>query len=132
MAEKDKNWFARHKVLSVILAVIIIGGIAGAAGSSNNTNTTPASSATSEQADAPKPQEEPKWDVEKVYAKIKDGMTKAKVEKAVGKTSDNCSESSSEYIGKTEICSYGSLGDNGSITVTFQNGKVSSKAKTKF
>ncbi len=132
MAEKDKNWFARHKVLSVMIAVIVIAGIAGAAGSNSNTNTPTENSAISEQAEAPKPQEEPTWDVEKVYGKIKDGMTKAKVEKAVGKTSDNCSESSSEYIGKTEICSYGGLGDNGSITVTFQNDKVSSKAKTKF
>ncbi len=130
MTEKDKNWFARHKILSIVLAVVILGSIAGAA-SSNSSPTTPPVNTPTEQA-APKPKEEPKWDVEKVYTNIKDGMTKVEVEKALSKRSDNCSESSSEYIGKTEICTYGSLGDNGSITVTFQNDKVSSKAKTKF
>lgn len=35
MSANKQNWFARHKVLSVILALILVGIIAGAASSSN-------------------------------------------------------------------------------------------------
>ena len=38
MSAKGKNWFARHKVLSVIMALILVGIIAGAAGGGNKTN----------------------------------------------------------------------------------------------
>lgn len=39
MTDNKKSWFARHKVLTVILALVIIGGIAGAAGGGNKTTT---------------------------------------------------------------------------------------------
>lgn len=52
MAEKSKNWFARHKVLTVILAIVVIGAIAGAAGggsqSSNEGGSNSNQSAKSE------------------------------------------------------------------------------------
>lgn len=32
---KNKNWFARHKILTVLLALVVLGGIAGASGSGN-------------------------------------------------------------------------------------------------
>lgn len=129
-----KAWYKKWWVWVIIVIVLIgIGGAAGGNTGNNTTNTdTETSNSDSKQTDAPSEPKEEKWDVEKVYAKIKDGMTKKQVEKAVGKESDNCSESSSEYVGKTELCTYGSLGDNGSITVTFQNDKVSSKSKMKF
>jgi septal ring-binding cell division protein DamX len=41
MTEKKKSWFARHKILTVILAFIVIGVIASAAGGgSKSTNST--------------------------------------------------------------------------------------------
>lgn len=51
--KSDKNWFARHKVLTVIGIMVIIGIIAGAAGGGDSepktTNTTDNSSSSSEQ-----------------------------------------------------------------------------------
>ena len=38
MTENKKSWFVRHKVLSVVIALVIIGAIAGAA-NSNKSNT---------------------------------------------------------------------------------------------
>lgn len=57
MADKEnkKNWFARHKVLTVILAIIVIGVIASAAGGgskSGNTKTTDSTSKTTDKAAA--------------------------------------------------------------------------------
>jgi hypothetical protein len=42
MANKDgkKSWFARHKVMTVILALIVIGVIASAAGGGSKSNTS--------------------------------------------------------------------------------------------
>lgn len=51
MAGNDKNWFARHKVLTVILAVVVIGGIAGAMGGSKNDTVTNTGSNNSTQTD---------------------------------------------------------------------------------
>ena len=55
MAENKKNWFARHKILSVIIALVVIGGIAGAAsGGKSNTETVKSSNSdtsTSKSAD---------------------------------------------------------------------------------
>lgn len=61
MADKSKNWFARHKVLTVILALVVLGSIAGAAsggksnidtskGSNSDTSTGKAADATSNPA----------------------------------------------------------------------------------
>ena len=53
MAKKDGNWFARHKILSVIIAVVIIGGIAGAAsGGKSNTDTVPNSNSDKTSTDS--------------------------------------------------------------------------------
>lgn len=51
MTDKKKNWFARHKVLTVILAFVVIGVIASAASGGNgasNNPTTGSRSASSE------------------------------------------------------------------------------------
>lgn len=127
--KQSKAWYKRWWVwLILIFALIGIGNILGSH-TNNGDTTTNLQAPKSEQPSLPK---EEKWDIEVIYPQIKDGMEKSDTEKILGKKSDNCSESSSEYIGKIEVCSYGNLGDNGSITVTYQNNKVSSKAKTKF
>lgn len=69
------------------------------------------------------------WDATSAYAKITTGMSKTEVEAATGKTSDNCVSTESSY-GKTETCSYGnSFTDGASISVTYSDGKVSTKSK---
>jgi hypothetical protein len=40
--EGKKNWFARHKILTVILAVVVLGGIIGASGKESNPDTSTA------------------------------------------------------------------------------------------
>lgn len=66
MAEKKQgNWFARHKVLSVILGLFVLGAIASAAGGGTDTNTstnsTPTNSETTQTAESkPAAKEEPK------------------------------------------------------------------------
>lgn len=76
---KKKSWFARHKVMSVIgavVAVIIIGGIAGGGGGGDDTASDTAKTAPEKQTDAKpaeaeadagadkeKPAEEPKKDL---------------------------------------------------------------------
>lgn len=52
--EKDGNWFKRHKILTVILAIVVIGVIASAAGGggknkTNSTSNTKDTAATSNQ-----------------------------------------------------------------------------------
>lgn len=36
MKEQKKNWFVRHKILTVIIAIVLVGIIAGAAGGGNS------------------------------------------------------------------------------------------------
>ena len=128
-----KPWYKKWWVWLIIIVVLIgIGGAAGKEGA-ESPSTSPATN-TPQSTEAPA-KEEPKaekWDVEANYAKINNGMTKADVETAIAKESDNCSESATEYIGKTEMCTYGSFGDNGMITVHYTNDVVSSKSKNKF
>lgn len=51
MAEKDKNWFARHKILTVILVVVVIGGIAGAMGGNKSDTATNTGTNSNSQTD---------------------------------------------------------------------------------
>ena len=47
MSTDNKNWFARHKVLTVILVLVTLGAIGGAAGNDNKSdNSTPIPSNT--------------------------------------------------------------------------------------
>lgn len=122
---KQKNWFARHKIWTVVIVLFVLALLGSAVNQGKNTDTTtPAASSNTT------PQAEAKWDVEAVYAKINNGMTKAQVEEVTGKKSESCTESQSEYIGKSEICSYGNAFiDKATITVTYSQDVVSSKSK---
>jgi|APMI01.1.fsa_nt_gi hypothetical protein len=69
------------------------------------------------------------WDAAAAYGKVTTGMSKAQVETATGKSSENCVATESSY-GKTETCNYGnSFTDGASISVTYTDDKVSSKSK---
>ncbi|AHB42298.1 hypothetical protein RAAC3_TM7C00001G0441 [Candidatus Saccharibacteria bacterium RAAC3_TM7_1] len=128
-----KAWYKRVWVWIGI--IVLIGIIAGAAGGSEDSTTnTKEESAPTTQSDAPAETEEPaKFDLEAAYAKLETGMTKAQVEEATGKESDNCTESDMGELGKSESCSYGNpFIDKGSIMVIYSNGELSSKTKSTY
>jgi len=126
-----KAWYKKWWVWVIIVFILIgIGG--GANGNRTNTTSGKSNASTTEKPTAETKTKEEKWDVEVAYAKITAGMTKAEVETATGKTSDSCSETSAQYVGTIESCNYGGVGDNGMIMVQYQNGKLSTKSKTKF
>lgn len=71
MAEdKKKNWFARHKILSVILGLIVIGIIANVAGGGTKQSNTSSNNGTpsSKPSDASKPAE-----LAKIGTAVRDG-----------------------------------------------------------
>jgi hypothetical protein len=122
-----KAWYKR---VWVWIGIIVLVGIIGAAASPKD-STTPA--ATTPTTEAPKEETPAKWDVEAVYAKINNGMSKSEVEAATGKPSDSCTESTNDYTGKTEFCSYGNAFiDKATITVTYSQDAVSGKTKSKY
>lgn len=127
-APKKKNWFERHKVLSVIIAIIAFFSIIGTASNHGGTSTTSTTPTPTPAAAAPAPVQP--WDYQAAYDKIQTGMTKAQVEAVTGKSSDSCTESQSNYTGKMEWCSYGNVfTDKGTVSVTYINDKVSDKTK---
>lgn len=131
MDKNKKSWYKKWWVWVIIIFVLIgIGG--GVGGNRGTTSMTNSQSLTTEKSTVETKPAEEKWDVEAAYAKLTDGMTKAEVETALGKTSDNCSETSAQYVGTIETCNYGGVGDNGMIMVQYQNGKMSTKSKSKF
>jgi hypothetical protein len=132
-SNQKKRWYKRWWVWVIIVFILIGIGGAGANNSpKSKSNTETTNSTTTQQS---KPEEKPaeKWDLETVYGKIQNGMTKAQVEEVTGKKSDNCTESQTEYLGKSESCSYGNAFiDKGSIMVIYSQDKVSSKTKSSY
>ncbi|MEK7536054.1 MAG: DUF4352 domain-containing protein, partial [Patescibacteria group bacterium] len=96
MADKNKNWFARHKVLTVILALIVLGVIGSAAGGGNKaTNSTTSSSSSSNTAKSDnKPQ------MAKIGGAARDGKF--------------------EFVVSSVQCGVASVGDNPYLTKTAQ------------
>ncbi len=72
------------------------------------------------------------WDFKGIYAQLTDGMSKTDAEALLDKPGEGCSESTSQYTGKIETCTYGGYEDGGSITVTYTNDKVSGKTKYEY
>jgi len=126
-----KAWYKKWWIWVIIIIVLIAIG-SGATGNNGIPQSTQDKNIKTEQPAAEPEPTKAKWDVDTEYSKINDGMTKAEVESAIGKTSDNCSETSAEYIGKIESCNYGGVGDNGMIMVQYQNDKLTTKTKSKF
>ncbi len=127
------NWFKKHKILSVILALIVIGVVASAAGGGGSKPSTNSSQSDSSAKPAEATPAKTKIALEDFYAKVENGQTKAEVLAfAEGREPTSCSESQSEYIGKTELCSYGGFSDAGIVTITYTNEKVAGKSKTNF
>lgn len=119
----QRNFFVKHKVITFILILIIVGVVAGASGSGNKT-TSDGTRTTSSTAST----KQEKLNLEK-FNKIETGMTYEKVVEIIGEEGTVLSESEIANI-KTTIYSWygeGSIGANANIT--FQNGKVTSKAQ---
>lgn len=131
--EPKKNWFMRHEVTGVILAVIVIGVIGAAAGGGNKTqNTGSSNQGGSQQASQPK-QEKPKFDVKAFYDQVQTGQTKEQVVQLAGKEPDNCSENEIAGYGKTEVCNWnGSFSDGAFVSISFKDNAVNLKNKTGF
>lgn len=133
-----KNWFARHKILTGFGVLLILGVIVSAASGSDSSTPTASNSddanTNTAQESAPETTPEPaKFDIEAVYAKLSTGMTKAQVEEATGKSSENCTESDMGQLGKSESCSYGNAFiDKGSILVIYSNDELSTKSKSTY
>ncbi len=126
------NWFKKHKIISVILGLIVLGVIVSAAGGGKSSTNTP-SSGSGTQTSTEKPAEKPKLDIASFYSKVQNGMTKDEVVALADKNPGNCTESEIQGYGKSEYCNwYGSFGDNAFASVTFKDGKVESKSKTGF
>ncbi len=120
------NWVKRHKVISIIVGLIIVGMI-----SSANGTKTPSNGDTS--SAGPVAAEKAKLDIASFYAKIQNGMTKTEVIDLAAKDPGSCTESEIQGYGKTEYCSwYGSFGDNAFASIVFKDGNVESKSKTGF
>lgn len=75
---------------------------------------------------------EPAMDVEEVYGKITEGMTKSEVEAITKRTAGTCGESESGGA-KYETCSYGNASsDTGLIVVNYINGRSTTKSKANY
>lgn len=128
--------YDKYKLVAIIVTVVVVllGGVAGAnQRTTTNLNdiTAPADSTKTEESQ--KSETPAKWDIDAAYDKIETGMTKAQVEEATGKKSDNCTESTNDYTGKSESCSYGNaFTDKGTIIVMYMQDAVSSKTKSTY
>lgn len=125
------NWFKKHKVISVILGLIVLGVIVSAAGGGKTTTNTGAGD--NQTTTTQKAAEKPKLDIAAFYSKVQNGMTKEQVLELADKNPGNCTESEIQGYGKTESCNwYGNFGDNAFAIVIFKDGQVQSKSKTGF
>lgn len=115
----QKNFFIKHKIVTFLVIVFVIGIIVVISGGGNN-NTI--------KTDTKVEQSQEKLNLEK-FNKIETGMTYEQVVEIIGEEGTVLSESEIGDI-KTTIYSWygkGSIGANANIT--FQKGKVISKAQ---
>ena len=124
----QRNFFAKHKVVTFILILAVLGAIAGASGSENKSNSTASSTTSSTTSGVTTEQKQDRLNLEK-FNKIETGMSYQEVVNIIGEEGTVLSESEIGNI-KSIIYSWygeGSIGAN--ANVTFQNGKVVSQAQ---
>lgn len=124
-----RNWFARHKILTGILVLIVLGIVISALGGDKNSkNTNSGNSSNTNNTQSTK-----KFNIDEIYSKINTGMTEAEVEQIVTKKPLNCTESETQGVGIIKLCTYGNVFiDAGAIVITYSNGKVFSKTKSQY
>ncbi len=118
-----RNWFVRHKILTVILTLLVIGIISSKNGG-KTPNTNPPSSDSSNSV-----VEESKKVTKANCDQIKVGMTGEQVKSILGEPKST-SESEIEGIGKSEYWHYQDGFSMQACGVMLSNGKVSSKTWT--
>lgn len=134
--QEKGNWFGRHKVLTVILGLMVLGfivmGVSGTGNTTTNTNNGGNKNTTTPEAKKAEP-EKKKLSIDEVYGKINTGMTEAEVDAIVTSKPINCTESEMQGLGTSKFCTYGNVFTEGtSIMVTYNNGKVFTKTKTQY
>ncbi|MBS5886193.1 DUF3862 domain-containing protein [Clostridium sp.] len=126
--KKQGNFFLRHKILSVLMVMVLIGGIAAATGGKNETSDDESSTATnSSQENEKKPdkKEDSKVTYEN-FLSINMGMT---YEEVIGLFGEG-KEVSSSSIGdiKSTVYTWNGKGIS-NVTLTIQNDIVTSKGQ---
>jgi predicted lipid-binding transport protein (Tim44 family) len=123
--------YEENKKLGWIIAAVLYG--LGAISGAINASTANKSLETFQEASNQSQQttEENKTDLAADYEKIQNGMTKEEVESALGRESSNCVESEGGGM-KLETCSYNNFGDGITVSVIFQDGKVTNKSKADY
>lgn len=116
----QRNFFVKHKVITFLLVVIILGAIVGATGENNNNNNTTQTGTTVTQ-------EQEKMTLEK-FNKIETGMTYQQVVDIIGEEGTLSTESS---YGSQSMKVYYWYASNGisNATISFMNGTVTAKSQ---
>ena len=134
----QRNFFIKHKVVTFILILAVLGAIVGASGSENKSNSTASSTTTSSTASSTTTssttsgvtteQKQDRLNLEK-FNKIETGMSYQEVVNIIGEEGTVLSESEIGNIKSTIYSWYGEGSIGANANVTFQNGKVVSKAQ---
>lgn len=116
----QRNFFVKHKVITFLLVVIILGAIVGATGENNNNNNTTQTGTTVTQ-------EQEKMTLEK-FNKIETGMTYQQVVDIIGEEGTLSTESS---YGSQSMKVYYWYSSNGisNATISFMNDTVTAKSQ---
>lgn len=127
----QRNFFMKHKIITVILALVILGSIGAMTGKKDEANKAVGTTSTSSKPAATETKkEEPKKDNKKYsfdkFMQVQMGMTYDQVKAILG---DGTEESSSS-IGDIKTVAYSWKNSDGSnISVMLQGDKVSTKAQ---
>lgn len=127
----QRNFFMKHKIITVVLAIIIIAGIGSALGGGNDKSTTTNQSAKSNSSakstnTTSKPKQEDKKYSYTKFMQVNMGMTYDQVKGILG----NGTEESSSGDGDTKTVTYTwENSDTSNISVEIQGGKVINKAQ---
>lgn len=116
--QEKKSWFRRHKILTVILALVVLGGIVSAAGGGGKTNTN-----TSGSGNDAKPASEAKPENKPVMAKIGETVNDGKFSFTVA--SVECGKST---VGTNEYLTKQAQGQFCLVTTTIKN--IGTEAQT--
>ena len=120
----QRNFFIKHKVVTFILILAVLGAIVGASGSENKSNSTVSSTTSGVTTE----QKQDRLNLEK-FNKIETGMSYQDVVNIIGEEGTVLSESEIGNIKSTIYSWYGEGSIGANANVTFQNGKVVSKAQ---
>ena len=127
----QRNFFMKHKIITIILALVILGGIGSAMGGKKDDSTkTSGTTNTSSKSTTETKKEESKKDTKKYsldkFMQIQMGMTYDQVKAILG----DGTEESSSGDGDIKTVSYSWKNSDGSnISVMIQGGKVMTKAQ---